>query len=133
MDNNTFKRRVEFMRKKIFGSKKISSLDRSTTIELINEEINKMRVGVRFWRKEECRRIKEELYKINGNYWDAQELEDVLNDIEEPKDEYYANILLDLKSSCGSISLEDRVKYLEDRVEYLEDRIRYLLQTSIYE
>jgi len=133
MDNNMFKRRVEFMRKKIFGTKKISSLDRTRTIQLIDEEVNKMRVGVRFWRKEECKRIKEELYKINSDYWDVQELEEVLNDIEEPKVEDYANILLDLKSSCGSISLEDRVKYLEDRVEYLEDRIRYLLQTSIYE
>jgi hypothetical protein len=135
MHNSMVNKRVEFMRKKIFGNgnKKISSLDRSRTIELINEEVDKMKVGVRFWRNDECQTIKEKLYKINNNYWDVQELEEVLNDIEEPKDEDYANILLDLKSSCESPSLEYRVKNLEDRVEYLEDRIRYLLQISIYE
>ena len=120
------KRRVNFMKKKIFGNKKISSLDRTRTIQLIDEEVEKMKVGVRFWRYEDRCRIKEELYKINNNYWDSQKIEEPLN-VEE-----YANILLDLKN-VEPPNLEDRVRYLEDRVRYLEDRMRYLLQFSIYE
>ena len=105
-----FNERVEFIRKKIFG-RKISTLiekhghveARNITRTRIDKEVDSMNSGVRGWDDKECQKIKRELYKKNEHYWDniAKNLSLSISDNEA------VTILMDMNTSINQATFAD--------------------------
>ena len=105
-----FNKRVESIRKKIFG-RKISTLiekyghveARNITHTRIDKEVDSMNSGVRGWGDKECEKIKCKLYEKNEHYWDniGKNLSLSISDNEA------ATILMDMNTSINQATFAD--------------------------